>query len=188
LKWFLIGWRFLGFDEYFGRVGTHAGQVSFPGGHIDAGETPEDACKRELLEETNLTCETIGRWHGVRAVTGTMVTPVLCFIKDELDDRKVRQASNASVEVDKTFRVSLSDLFLPENRKMEQLSGRWAMPRFTIGNNPPIWGLTGFLVDGVLQELLAPLFQNDSFPAQTPAGNLVESSRNFMDEKEDSKL
>ncbi|KAA0177347.1 hypothetical protein FNF27_01125 [Cafeteria roenbergensis] len=33
------------------NVSTHKGQVSFPGGHIDAGETPEAAAVRELLEE-----------------------------------------------------------------------------------------------------------------------------------------
>lgn len=32
-------------------VGTHKGQVSFPGGHIEEGETPADAAVRELVEE-----------------------------------------------------------------------------------------------------------------------------------------
>ena len=32
------------------RVGTHGGQVSFPGGHVEEGEAPEQAAVRELME------------------------------------------------------------------------------------------------------------------------------------------
>lgn len=37
------------------RLGSHgAGTWSFPGGHIDSGESPREAASRELLEETGL--------------------------------------------------------------------------------------------------------------------------------------
>jgi 8-oxo-dGTP diphosphatase len=37
------------------RKGSHgAGTWSFPGGHIDFGDTPVFACRREVLEETGL--------------------------------------------------------------------------------------------------------------------------------------
>ena len=37
-----------------GRLGKHAGQVSFPGGLIDAGESVRDAALREAFEEVGL--------------------------------------------------------------------------------------------------------------------------------------
>src|SRR5689334_2657806 len=37
-----------------GHLSSHAGQVSFPGGRIEAGETPEAAALREAAEEVGL--------------------------------------------------------------------------------------------------------------------------------------
>jgi 8-oxo-dGTP pyrophosphatase MutT (NUDIX family) len=152
-----------------GKVGTHAGQVSFPGGHIEAGETPEQAALRELREETALEAEALGRYHEMRAVTGTMVTPVLCFIPRALDAAAVAAAARASVEVAATFSLSVAELTDPAARTVEELSGRWTMPRFLVaGKTPPqpapVWGLTAFMVDGVLRDLIVPVFQLPTYP------------------------
>lgn len=42
------------------RIGEHGGGTwSLPGGHIDYGETPEEACIREVQEETGLILENL---------------------------------------------------------------------------------------------------------------------------------
>jgi hypothetical protein len=92
-----------------------------------------------------------------------MVTPVLCFIPRALDTAAVAAAARASVEVAATFALSVAELTDPASRTVEELSGRWTMPRFQVaGKVPPqpapVWGLTAFIVDGVLRDLIVPVF------------------------------
>lgn len=45
------------------RMGSHgAGTWAFPGGHIDFGDEPEEAVRREVMEETGLTLGEIKRY------------------------------------------------------------------------------------------------------------------------------
>mmetsp|Transcript_5393 Transcript_5393/g.8345 ORF Transcript_5393/g.8345 Transcript_5393/m.8345 type:complete len:210 (+) Transcript_5393:404-1033(+) len=136
------------------KVGTHAGQVSFPGGHVEQGETMEEASIRELEEEIDMVGRPLGRWSDVRAVTGTMVTPVLVMIDEELDEARLSSCSNT--EVEKAFSVPILSLLEEGAREVEILDGRWEMPRFQVGDNPVIWGLTAFILDGVLRDILSP--------------------------------
>jgi len=44
------------------RASSHGdGSWGLPGGHLEFGEQPEDACKREVLEETGLLIEQVTR-------------------------------------------------------------------------------------------------------------------------------
>ena len=67
---------------------THAGQVAFPGGRIDPGETPVQAALREAHEELGLDpadVTVLGEADSYRTVTGYSVTPVVGLVPAGLD-------------------------------------------------------------------------------------------------------
>ena len=46
------------------RLGPHGHAMwAFPGGHVEFGETPEDAAIREVAEETNLAINKLEKFH-----------------------------------------------------------------------------------------------------------------------------
>ena len=62
---------------------THAGQVAFPGGRIDDGETAREAALREAEEELALDrahVRIIGEADPYRTVTGFAVSPIVALV------------------------------------------------------------------------------------------------------------
>lgn len=120
----------------------HAGQVSFPGGRVEAHDTSAiDTALRETEEEIGLDrshVEIVGYLDAYETGTGFHITPVVGFVRPgftlELDEFEVAEA----------FEVPLSFLFDPANHqrhsRMHQGSERryFAMPY----NDYYIWGAT----------------------------------------------
>lgn len=135
-------------------LGSHPGQVAFPGGSIDAGESPVEAALREAEEETGLDAggvEVLGTLQQLGlAHSNFLVTPVLGWWHSPSPVRVVDYAESAQV-----FRVPVRDLLDPDNRVMATVhrAGRtFDSPGFTV-NGVLVWGFTGIVLSGLFDQL-----------------------------------
>ncbi|KAF4127790.1 NUDIX domain-containing protein [Phytophthora infestans] len=134
-------------------VGKHKGEVCFPGGMVDPDDSCiEGTCLREMNEEVGLAPEGVDvlgvlrcDWSSVTSITGIAVTPVVGFI-GEMSDRTV--AINED-EVESLFTVPVRDLMNQDN----WIRHSNATPVFT-GGPHVIWGLTAYLLDICLSDIL----------------------------------
>ena len=70
---------------------SHPGQISFPGGKMEAFDaTPVDCALREAHEEIGVTAEfveTLGFLDSYRTGTGFQISPVVAFVRPRLRGR-----------------------------------------------------------------------------------------------------
>lgn len=127
------------------RLTSHAGQVSFPGGRMEPGETPEQAALREAQEEVGLDPalpELLGRLPALMTGTGYCVTPVVALLRPPL---ALRHDQN---EVDEPFEYPLARLLDPAapERRSREFRGRlrefWVWPH----ERHYIWGATASML------------------------------------------
>lgn len=97
------------------HLAHHAGQVSFPGGHIEPDdEGPVDTALRETEEEVGLdrrAIEVIGHLDLYVTRTGFVVTPVVAIVNPPFD------LTLDAHEVDEVFEVPLAFLLDPGNHQ-----------------------------------------------------------------------
>jgi 8-oxo-dGTP pyrophosphatase MutT (NUDIX family) len=134
---------------------SHAGQVAFPGGRIDANDTSAvDAALREAEEETGLArsfIEPLGFLDTYMTVTAYQVVPVVALVKPGF------VITPQAEEVSAVFEVPLQFLMMPENH--EKHSREWqgkqryyyAMPY----ENRYIWGATAGMIRNLYDRLYA---------------------------------
>ena len=131
---------------------THAGQIAFPGGRIDAGESPSRAAVREAWEELDLdpaVPEVVAELDPYRTITGFDVTPVLAVIAPDLPlvphDREVAD----------WFEAPLAFLLDPANhyRQTVVVEGRTRHYYEINWQDRRIWGATAAMIVNLSRRL-----------------------------------
>ena len=133
----------------------HAGQISFPGGRVEADDpSPEYTALREAKEEIGLAprhVEIAGFLPEYRTVTGYRITPVVGFLAPPFALRP------DSSEVAEVFEVPLAFLLDPANhqRRSREYQGKtryfFAMPY----GRYYIWGATAGIIVSLVRAMAA---------------------------------
>ncbi|MBB4199133.1 CoA pyrophosphatase [Rhodoblastus sphagnicola] len=132
----------------------HSGQIAFPGGKIESGESPVAAALREAEEEIGLArekVEILGCLDPYQTSTGFRVFPVLGLTRPPLD------LAPDGAEVDDVFETPLDFLMNPANHQLHarlwqgQERQFFAMP----WEDRYIWGATAGMIRNLYERLYA---------------------------------
>ncbi|HVB69721.1 MAG TPA: CoA pyrophosphatase [Acetobacteraceae bacterium] len=134
------------------HLSKHAGQVSFPGGRIDAGETPEAAALREAEEEVALASrdvELLGRMADYVTGTGYRITPVVGLLPPGL---KLHPSPD---EVELVFELPIDVLLDPLAPRRQRHERHGNLREYWVWPHPDhyIWGATAAILVHLAQKL-----------------------------------
>lgn len=150
-----------------GRLRSHTGEVSLPGGRLDPGEEPVSAALREAHEEVGIdpaTVDVIGQLTPLS--TGVNRAPVHPFVGILASPPQLRPNP---CEVERAFSVPVVELFA-EGVGSDEV---WPLPgapartvHFFALNGDTVWGATA----RILRELLDRLWASLAADAQRTRG------------------
>lgn len=143
------------FTKRAGTMGHHAGQISFPGGHIENVDTSyEKTALREAYEEIGLMAEQteiLGVLEIYAAFSGLLIAPVVALVHPPFDFK----ASPA--EVEKIFEVPLDYLVSKnnwKNRSFKSFTGGEIFSQSLEYDGELIWGITADIIRQFRQRLI----------------------------------
>ena len=139
-----------------GHLSDHAGQIAFPGGKIDAGDSsPLDAALREAEEEIGLMrtfVDPIGYLDLYATGQGFRILPTVARVRPGFELRVNR------LEVEDAFEVPLAFLMDPENYQLQgrEFRGMERMVYAVPFAERDIWGATAGILRGLYERIWLP--------------------------------
>ncbi len=131
----------------------HTGQIAFPGGRLDPGETAVEAALRESREEVDLdpaAVTVLGLSDAYETGTGYLVTPVVGWID------RLPPLTASLAEVAEIFQAPWDFLMDPSNHSRDHLDAPQGVKRWfwaMTWNERYIWGATAGIIRGLRTRL-----------------------------------
>ena len=142
------GWSIV-FSRRADNLAAHSGQIAFPGGAVEAGETLESAAVRETEEEVGIArdrVELIGRLDDVITNSGFLVSPFVGTIGTRIE------YILSESEVAEVFEVPIDALLAIDQPEVRYVPfrDRQFPAYFYRYDRYEIWGLTGRMLKAFL--------------------------------------
>ncbi len=157
------------FTKRTSDVEHHKGQISFPGGVVDALD-PDiiSTALRESEEEIGLdrkSVEILGVFDDFATPTGYIITPIVGYVA-QLPELKINQ-----IEVEEVFDAPV-DFFLDNRNErvtpMERDGKVWDVYFYTYQNRYEIWGATAYILRSLLHKFLRSSQYSSSASEEIP--------------------
>ncbi len=131
---------------------SHPGQVAFPGGKIDPGESPEEAALREAYEELGIRerdVTVIGTSDTYRTGSGYAITPVLAVVPPDIE------LHPSPTEVAAWFEAPVDFVFDPANHTHHSgfWQGRTRSYIEILWQEHRIWGVTAGIIANLAKRI-----------------------------------
>ena len=147
------GWSIV-FTKRSDALARHSGEISFPGGRVDDGESPKEAALREAQEELGISpddVEVLGALPpALTVVSGYQISPWVGVVPDS-------ELHPNPHEIAEVIVISLRDLTAEGVRREQRFVRAGSIlinPAYDVGPNT-IWGATARILNDFLVTLEA---------------------------------